>query len=51
MICAEYIDYMNAYRVYDADKPQWTWAYADTLEEAEQIAKEENAKLQVVISL
>ena len=51
MIYAEYIDYMNAYRIYDPNKPQWTWAYVDTLEEAENIAKRNNRKLQVVISL
>ena len=42
---------MNAYRIYDPMKPEWTWAYADTLEEAESIAKDENKKLQIVISL
>ena len=51
MINAEYIDYMNAYRVYDPTNPQWTWAYVDTLEEAEKIAHDENKELQIVISL
>ena len=42
---------MNAYRIYDPANPQWTWAYADDLEEAENIARKENKELQIVISL
>lgn len=39
MIIAEWIDYMNAYRVYDPDNPAWTWAYADSVNEVKAIAE------------
>jgi hypothetical protein len=36
----DYVPYMNAYRIYDANKPERTFAYVDTLEEATTVAKE-----------
>ncbi len=41
MIYAEYIDYMNAYRLFRKERPQWTLAYADNIEEAERMAQEQ----------
>lgn len=41
MIYAEYIAYMNAYRLFRKERPQWTLAYADSIEEAERIAQEQ----------
>lgn len=32
-ICAEWIDYMNAWRVYDNKRPEWTLMYGDSTEE------------------
>lgn len=29
MLVAEWIDYMNAYRLYDTNYPNWTIAYED----------------------
>lgn len=37
---AEWIDYMNAYRLYISGRPQETIAYEDDLEIAEKIAIE-----------
>lgn len=34
-LIAEWIPYMNAYRLYNPIHPQWTVAYVDTLEDAE----------------
>lgn len=41
MIYAEYIDYMDAYRLFRKEQPQRTMAYADSIEEAERIAREQ----------
>ena len=41
MIYAEYIDYMDAYRLFRKEQPQWTMAYADSIEEAERAAWEQ----------
>lgn len=38
MICAEWIEYTEAYRVYDPERPAWTWAYADSIEEVKAMA-------------
>lgn len=37
-----YVPYINAYRIYDACRPEYTFAYTDNLEEAIAIAKEYN---------
>lgn len=39
-IKAEYISYMNAYRLFIDKEPQQTIAYTDTLEEAENLSAE-----------
>lgn len=39
MLKAEYIEYMEAFRVYGEEKPQQTMAYADDAEEAKNIAE------------
>lgn len=41
MIYAEYIDYMNAYRLFRKECPLRTLAYADNIEEAERMAHEQ----------
>lgn len=38
MLCAEWIDYMDAYRMYFSDKPGSTIAYADDMDEVNGIA-------------
>lgn len=50
-LCAEYIAHENGYRIYVPEKPQWTWTYVDSLEEAERLAKDASRNLQVIISL
>lgn len=44
MITAEYIEYMNAYRIYDTEKPQNTMAYVDDEKEAIETVNEENRR-------
>ena len=39
MVYAEYIDYMDAYRLFRKERPQWTLAYADSIQEAERIVR------------
>ena len=41
MIYAEHIDYMNAYRLFRKERPQWTLAYADSIEEAERMVQKQ----------
>lgn len=35
-----YVPYVDAFRIYDAYRPEYTFAYANTLEEAIAIAEE-----------
>jgi len=36
----KYVSYLDVYRIYDANKPENTFAYADTLDEAVALAEE-----------
>lgn len=50
-VMIDYIDHMDAYRIYDAEQPQQTMAYSDTIAEAidgirEQIDK--NARIVII---
>ena len=51
MLKAEYIAHMDAFRIYDEKRPQWTMVYADDKEEVERIAKDLGEEIKVVIYL
>lgn len=48
-VIIEYIDHMDAYRIYDAEQPQQTMAYSDTIAEAIDGIREKDSDARIII--
>ena len=48
-VIIEYIDHMDAYRIYDAGQPQQTMAYSDTIAEAIDGIREQDSDARIII--